>query len=117
MFSRRFSLTNRMPLGVFALIALAIAPAIPSVSAAQAQAVIAGNHADEAAELTGGEIQGSRALRIEVSMALRNRDQLEDLITQQQDPSSPLYHHWLTRRSSAIVSDPLLKMPRRSRGG
>src|SRR5215469_10577372 len=93
---RQPCLINLLPLiAVFALGAIAAAGA-PGISSAQEQTVIAGNHADEAGELTGGEIPGDRALRLEISMSLRNRDQLEKLIAQQQDPASPLYNRWLT---------------------
>ena len=96
MSSRLPSLTTYALHIVVALAAIAIVAATPSVSDAQERAIIAGNHSDEAAELTNGEIQGNRSLRVGVSMALRNRAQLESLIAQQQDPSSPLYHQWLT---------------------
>ena len=66
------------------------------VFAADSKITIPGNHPDEAAELTAGEMPADRQLRISITLALRNRDQLEELIAQQQDPSSPEYHRWLT---------------------
>jgi subtilase family serine protease len=74
------------------MLAVAAAPVFP----ADSRVTIPGNHPDEAAELTSGEVAADRQLRITVTLALRNRDQLEELIAQQQDPSSPQYHHWLT---------------------
>src|SRR5487761_559661 len=84
-----------------------IALAVTGVSAARAQTVaaptgsgppttIAGDHPDEAADfLSGPEIAASKTLRMQISLALRNRDALENLIDAQQDPSSPQYHQWL----------------------
>jgi kumamolisin len=80
----------------FMLATMAIMGATAPAFATETQVAIVGNHADEAAELTGGEIAGDRSLRIQVSLALRNRDELEKLIAEQQDASSPLYHQWLT---------------------
>jgi subtilase family serine protease len=69
--------------------------AVPSL--ARAQVPLAGGHAAEAAEMAGeSEIAPDQTLRISIRMALRNRAELEKLIAQQQDPSSPLYHRWLT---------------------
>jgi kumamolisin len=74
------------------MIVVAAAPVFP----ADSRVTILGNHPDEAAELTGGEVAADRQLRITITLALRNRDQLEELIAQQQDPSSSQYHRWLT---------------------
>ena len=84
-----------------------IALAVTGVSSARAQTTapptgsgppttIAGDHPDEAANfLSGPEIAASKTLRMQISLALRNRDALENLIDAQQDPSSPQYHQWL----------------------
>ena len=78
-------------------IAAAAALSLMVVSiAAWAQVPIVGNHADEAAELAGGGTSAPRSLRISIAMALRNREELQKLIADQQDPSSALYHRWLT---------------------
>jgi subtilase family serine protease len=69
---------------------------VTPVLAADSRVTILGNHPDEAAELTSGEIASDRQLRVTVTLASRNRDRLEELIAQQQDPSSPQYHRWLT---------------------
>ena len=74
------------------MLAVAAAPVFP----ADSKITIVGNHPDEAAELTTSEVAADRQLRITITLALRNRDQLEELIAQQQDPSSPEYHRWLT---------------------
>jgi len=74
------------------MFAVAAAPVFP----ADSKTTILGNHPDEASELTTSEMAADRQLRITITLALRNRDQLEELIAQQQDPSSPVYHRWLT---------------------
>src|SRR5438105_1143887 len=77
---------------IFAVIAFAVPASIAS-----AQVAIANNHPEEAAELAGGpEIAADHQLKITVAMALHNRDQMEQLIADQQNPSSPMYHRWLT---------------------
>src|SRR5262249_22881835 len=81
----------RLAAAIF-IIVVAAAPVFP----ADSRVPILGNHPDEAAELTGAEVAADRPLRITVTLALRNRDQLEELIAQQQNPSSPQYHRWLT---------------------
>lgn len=61
-----------------------------------AATTIVGNHADEAADFAGGpEIAGSKTLRMQISLALRHRDAVDNLIDAQQDSSSPQYHQWL----------------------
>jgi kumamolisin len=74
------------------MLAVAAGPVFP----ADSKITIVGNHPDEAAELTTSEVAADRQLRITITLALRNHDQLEELIAQQQDPSSPEYHRWLT---------------------
>lgn len=74
------------------ILTVAAAPVFP----ADSKITIPGNHPDEAAELTTSEMAADRQLRITIALALRNRDQLEELIAEQQDPSSPQYHRWLT---------------------
>ena len=73
------------------------------VCAAQAQTVarptvtLAGNRPVEAATARPiGHLEATRQLKLEVTLALRNKAGLEQLIEAQQDPNSPLYHQWLT---------------------
>ena len=74
------------------MLAVAAVPVFP----ADSKTTILGNHPDEAAELSSSEVAADRQLRITITLALRNRDQLEELIAQQQDPSAPQYRQWLT---------------------
>jgi subtilase family serine protease len=72
------------------------------VAAATARAenlvALAGNHPDAAAQLaaTGNKAPLDRALQMEIYLKPRNQAQLQQLIEEQQDPSSPNYHKWLT---------------------
>jgi kumamolisin len=74
------------------ILTVAATPVFP----ADSKITIAGNHPDEAAELTTSEMAADRQLHVTIALALRNRDQLEELIAEQQDPSSAQYHRWLT---------------------
>jgi pseudomonalisin len=74
-----------------------------AIAAARAAAVddpatlLAGNHPDEAADFTGEAAAApSQALAMRLTMALRNRDELAQLLADQQDPASPDYHRWMT---------------------
>ncbi len=64
---------------------------------AQADAVAARNHPKLAETmLSSGRLEASRTLSMSVTLALRNRDQLEQLLADQQNPAAPEYHHFLT---------------------
>src|SRR5262245_54212552 len=56
-------------------------------------------HGHLPAELTGlvplARADSAAPLRIQVTLKLRNRPELDHLLEAQQDPDSPLYHHWL----------------------
>ena len=52
---------------------------------------------EAAAEIAAeGAASPSRALRVQVYLAERNGKKLDRLLAAQQDPSSPLYHRWLS---------------------
>ena len=64
---------------------------------AQNDAVLARNHPTLAETMIPSEnLEPSRILSMSVTLALRNRDQLQELLADQQDPASPEYHHFLT---------------------
>ena len=44
---------------------------------------------------SGPEIAASKTLRMQISLALHDRDAIDKLTEAQQDPSSPQYHQWL----------------------
>jgi subtilase family serine protease len=59
--------------------------------------ILEGNHPDEAADIVGATAASpSQPLAMRLTMAIRNRDELAKLLDEQQDPSSPQYHRWLT---------------------
>jgi subtilase family serine protease len=55
---------------------------------------IASSHPAEAA-LLKSRAKAAQPLKIHISFALRDRDQLNQLLADQQDPTSSEYHHWL----------------------
>ena len=58
---------------------------------------LSGNHPAEAATMFPvAHTNSSAQLNMEVSLALRNNAALEQLLRDQQDPTSPRYHQWLT---------------------
>ncbi len=64
---------------------------------AQTDAVVPRNHPALAEGTTpSGGLEPNRPLSMSVTLALRNRDQLEQLLADQQNPASPEYHHFLT---------------------
>ncbi len=80
-------------LTTFALIVAFVRPA----AAADSMISLEGNHPDEAAAIVGEAIaSASQPLAMRVTMALRNRSELERLLAAQQDPASSDYHRWLT---------------------
>ena len=59
--------------------------------------ILDGNHPDEAADIVGAAAASpSQPLTMRLTMALRNRAELDRLLADQQDPASPDYHRWLT---------------------
>lgn len=45
-----------------------------------------------------GSLPGSRRLNLSIGLPLRNEDALTNLLEQLYDPSSPMYHHYLSRQ-------------------
>jgi subtilase family serine protease len=87
--------------GVSRLTALAFAivamfAVVGLARAGEATATLEGNHPDEAAEIAETGAPPSRRLTMHLTMALRTRTELDRTIAEQQDPSSPEYHRWLT---------------------
>jgi subtilase family serine protease len=55
---------------------------------------------------SSARVEPSRTLSMSVTLALRNRDQIEQLIADQQDPTSPEYQHFLTPEEFAARFGP-----------
>ena len=82
---------------------LAIIMILATFGAADAQVssgpnvALIGNHPAEAATISPVAHANSAAqLNMEVTLALRNTTALDQLLRDQQDPTSPRYHQWLT---------------------
>jgi subtilase family serine protease len=74
---------------------------------AQTDAVVARNHPKLAEMMTSsGRLEASRTLSMAVTLALRNRDELQQLIADQQNPASPEYQHFLTPEEFAARFGP-----------
>jgi pseudomonalisin len=59
--------------------------------------VLVGNHPAESANLLPvGHADPAARLNLDVTLALCNRSQLDQLLRDQQNPASPQYHRWLT---------------------
>jgi subtilase family serine protease len=77
-------------------IALIVATVAPAMADGPAT-ILDGNHPDEAADVVGATAaSATQPLAMRLTMALRHRDDLARLLADQQDPSSPQYHRWLT---------------------
>jgi subtilase family serine protease len=75
--------------------AIAMLADLPSGFAQEAKAVV-GNHVGSAAAMYHSELPDAQVLDLEVVMALNNRDQLNQLQAELQNPDSPNYRKWLT---------------------
>ena len=85
---------SRLTALAFAIVA--IFAVVGSARAGEATATLEGNHPDEAAEIAETQAAPSRTLTMHLTMALRNRADLDRTIAEQQDPASAEYHRWLT---------------------
>jgi subtilase family serine protease len=58
---------------------------------------LSANHPDAVSEIASqGTAPGYQPLKMEIYLATHNQAQLDELSEEQQDKTSPLYHHWLT---------------------
>jgi len=82
--------TFRLPLAAFLSLALGIS---------QAQTVLT-HHVRQATQNGTahylGNLSSAQALRLTITLPLRNQDELDQLIQNLYDPTSPSYHHFLT---------------------
>jgi subtilase family serine protease len=74
---------------------------------APAQVTIPGSTPDEASKFASApSLPASQTLNMQVILAIRNRAALDKLIAEQQNPSSPKYHRWLTPKEFAAQFGP-----------
>jgi pseudomonalisin len=77
--------------------AILLVGASAAVGGAQDAMVLRGNHPAEAETATQvGRADENRVLNMSITFALRNRQQLNQVLSDLQDPASPQFHHWLT---------------------
>ena len=83
---------------ITALVLSAVAAIVLTPDSTPAQTWgLGGNHPTAVGESRAvGFAEATMPLQMEVTLTLRNRAQLEELLGEQQDPSSPNYHKWLT---------------------
>ena len=72
--------------------------AVATPSRAENLIALAANHPDAAADLasTGNTAPPYQPLQMEIYLKPRNQAQFQQLLQDQQDPTSPTYHKWLT---------------------
>jgi subtilase family serine protease len=74
---------------------------------AQTVSVLAGNHPRQAESMApSGDVEPQQRLSMAVTMSLHNRAELNGLLADQQDPTSPDYHRWLTPEQFAARFGP-----------
>ena len=97
------NLARVFAVGCLVTLALAVAAA----HAAEPTVALNGNR--PAAVTLGSAVahaDPSRPLTMRIALALRNRPALDQLIAEQQDPASALYHQWLTPAQFAAQFGP-----------
>lgn len=85
---------NRSAASLLGLIVLTMARAGPAQT--QGMVKISGNHPTAIAGQPAGRIDPGRMLTMAINFKLRDHQSLNRLLSEQQDPSSPNYHRWLT---------------------
>ena len=94
-FARISFLISRIFL-VFSLVLAAVCTVNAQTSSGP-NVTLNGNHPPEATTMfPAGRANSSAQLNLEVTLQLRNRPALDQLLRDQQDPTSPRYHQWLT---------------------
>ena len=97
------NLARSFVLGCLITLALPVATA----RAAEPTVALSGNRPAEATLGSAvAHADPSRTMTMDVVLALRNRPALDQLIAEQQDPASPLYHQWLTPAQFAAQFGP-----------
>jgi subtilase family serine protease len=87
---------RRYRAGAILLATLALIPAIPSPSMAQAVKMHGAVAPGVSTMAVAGHLDPARMLTLDIRFAVRNRAQLDQLIAAQMNPGSPNYHRWIT---------------------
>ena len=77
------------------LLLVLVATVLPARRSAAQSVFLSGNHPELTAGLTS-RLAAETQLDIQITFGLRNQAELEDLLSDLQDPASPRYHQWLT---------------------
>jgi kumamolisin len=80
----------------FALAMVCLAVVVIALGSASAQTVALGAGPSAQAATLTSRAAADRPLAIHISFQFRNREALNKLLNDLQDPNSPRYHHWLT---------------------
>ncbi len=87
---------NKLSAYFFPLIAALVFVLLPESATAQQRQVLATQVAAPAGAQMLGRVPRSQQLKLAISLPLRNPEQLDRLLQQLYDPSSPSYRHFLT---------------------
>jgi subtilase family serine protease len=90
-------LTLSRPILVATILLLACAHAFAQIAIPAGHISLKGNHPGLANHLRPiGELNPRKPLSMRLTLAIKNRAALDQLVIDQQDPASPRYHQWLT---------------------
>jgi subtilase family serine protease len=90
-------LTLYWPTLVATIFLLACAQAFAQIAIPAGHILLKGNHPALANHLSStGELDPQMLLSMRLTLAIKNRAALDELVIDQQDPASPRYHQWLT---------------------
>jgi subtilase family serine protease len=79
------------------ILSLNCARALAQIAIPTARIILKGNHPALVDHLTSaGATDPQMPLRMRLRLAVQNRTTLDRLVSDQQDPTSPRYHQWLT---------------------
>jgi len=85
------------PILVAAIFLLAGVNAFAQIAIPNGRTILKGNHPALANRLTPAAAPDPRLpLTMRLTLSVQNRQALDQLVIDQQDPTSPRYHHWLT---------------------
>src|SRR5271167_3655126 len=90
---------NKLPWPLLAatVILIAAAPVSAQLANPAGQTALSGNHPLLAERLSPmAEAEPEMPMTMRITLALHHRADLDQLLRDQQDPSSPRYHQWLT---------------------
>src|SRR5215469_12904101 len=91
---------------VIVLCVLTCPPSLVRAGAADVMVKLSGNHPTDIVGEPSGRIAPQRMLTMTIALKLRDLEGLKRLLSEQQNPSSPSYHRWLTPQEFSARSGP-----------